>query len=362
MNVHILTSIIFSVGIAQGLFLLFMLLRYRNRTTHAVVMAAWIAFFIINLALQFSVHAGVFSRTSLPVVLAAFSPFLFSPFLFFSCKTAADPAYTPRLSALLHTIPFFAAVLARNMIVRFIPEKTIEQFFLLQILNAPLFISAVVYHAVCIRLAFRYAAAAKEYLSTPGRSYSSWIVTIVVLSCCIWIIALIMICMNKYSIVVLSLLYTIVVYVVSTKIVARPEIFIQEQQLQHTLTKAPAADGVSGPTAEKLRIYMEKSSAYLNPDITIADISTGADIPVYTVSKTLNNLLGVSFYQFINGYRVREAQKLLTDTSLNGTTVLDIGFSSGFNSKSAFNDVFRRSTGMTPSEFRKKNSQNATSE
>jgi len=47
---------------------------------------------------------------------------------------------------------------------------------------------------------------------------------------------------------------------------------------------------------------------------------------------------------------------------MKGTTVLDIGFSSGFNSKSAFNDVFRRSTGMTPSEFKKKSVQAAASE
>jgi AraC-like DNA-binding protein len=362
MNVHILTSIIFSVGIAQGLFLLFMLLRHKNRTTHAVVMAAWIAFFLINLIIQSFAHTGIISCTNFSVVLTTFFPFLFSPFLFLACKTAASPSYTLRWTVILHAIPFFAALLARTVIVVCIPEKTVQQFFLLPLLNVPLFIGAVIYHVVCFKLAFRYTTSAKEYLSAPARSYSSWIGTLVVLSCCIWLTALLMICVHKYSITVLSLLYTIVVYVVSTKIVVQPELFAREQQLQHTLTETHASDGISTATAERLRIYMEKSRAYLNPDITIADISTGTDIPIYTVSKTLNTLLGVSFYQFINEYRVREAQKLLSDKSKNGTTVLDIGFSSGFNSKSAFNDVFRRSTGMTPSEFKKKNVLSAVSE
>jgi hypothetical protein len=87
MNAHILTSIIFSVGIAQGLFLLFMLLHHKNRTTHAVVMAVWIAFFIVNLILQSFAHTGIISCTNFSVVLTTFFPFLFSPFLFLACKT-----------------------------------------------------------------------------------------------------------------------------------------------------------------------------------------------------------------------------------------------------------------------------------
>jgi len=60
----------------------------------------------------------------------------------------------------------------------------------------------------------------------------------------------------------------------------------------------------------------------------------------------------MNFASIVNRYRVEYAKtRLLSETD---SSVLDIGFDSGFNSKSVFNDAFRKATGLTPTEFRKK--------
>jgi AraC-like DNA-binding protein len=104
---------------------------------------------------------------------------------------------------------------------------------------------------------------------------------------------------------------------------------------------------------EKFTEHLQKSRAYLNQDVTISDIGEIIGIPVHQLSKALNLGLKKNFYQCINEYRVEEAKRLLTDERLDDRSVLMIGLEAGFNSKSTFNDVFKKIAGLTPSEYRK---------
>ena len=72
-----------------------------------------------------------------------------------------------------------------------------------------------------------------------------------------------------------------------------------------------------------------------------------------SISTYLNKELGVNFFNYINGFRVEKAKELLSNSRKKKETLLAIAFDSGFNSKSSFNLIFKRSTGMTPSEYRK---------
>ena len=54
--------------------------------------------------------------------------------------------------------------------------------------------------------------------------------------------------------------------------------------------------------------------------------------------------------------RVKQAKKFLLDHKYEGYTIASIGLESGFNSKSAFYDVFKKHTGMTPLAFKNNNS------
>ena len=52
------------------------------------------------------------------------------------------------------------------------------------------------------------------------------------------------------------------------------------------------------------------------------------------ISQTLNDHLGVSFFDFVNGFRVDEAEALLRETD---RSVTNIAFDVGFNSQLTFN-------------------------
>lgn len=60
-------------------------------------------------------------------------------------------------------------------------------------------------------------------------------------------------------------------------------------------------------------------------------------------------------FVFVNFHRIREAKELLLRNS--EMSILEIAFAVGFNSKSSFNDAFKKDTGVSPSDFPRKNSQ-----
>jgi YesN/AraC family two-component response regulator len=72
------------------------------------------------------------------------------------------------------------------------------------------------------------------------------------------------------------------------------------------------------------------------------------------ISQTLNEVIGESFFDFVNSYRIAEAKILLTTTN---DSVLNITYDVGFNARSSFYNAFKRQTGQTPTTYRKNMSQ-----
>ncbi|ASW72989.1 DNA-binding protein [Chryseobacterium piperi] len=103
----------------------------------------------------------------------------------------------------------------------------------------------------------------------------------------------------------------------------------------------------------KLKNYMISEKPFLNPSLTIQDISKDIEIPVRDLSLLINHQLGQHFFDFINTYRIESAMAILKDTEKNKVTVLEILYEVGFNSKSSFNTAFKKHTGITPTEYRK---------
>jgi len=103
----------------------------------------------------------------------------------------------------------------------------------------------------------------------------------------------------------------------------------------------------------KLRKYMTSEKPFLNPFLTIQDVSQAIGIPVRELSVLINHNLGQHFYDFVNTYRIENAMKILKDGSKSKVTILEILYDVGFNSKSSFNTAFKKHTGNTPTAYRK---------
>ncbi|MEM1055132.1 MAG: helix-turn-helix transcriptional regulator [Bacteroidota bacterium] len=115
-------------------------------------------------------------------------------------------------------------------------------------------------------------------------------------------------------------------------------------------SRAPLPD--LEPHAAALREVLETERPYLDPEVRLGDLAARVGISERTLSQVLAEAFGGSFYDVVNGYRVREVQARLADPAHAPLTVLAVGLDSGFSSKASFNRVFKQRTGETPSAYR----------
>ncbi len=98
--------------------------------------------------------------------------------------------------------------------------------------------------------------------------------------------------------------------------------------------------------------YMEQEKPYLNSNLMIQELADSLQLPARELSRVINQTSGKSFLDFVNGYRLSEAKRVLIEKS--SMNVLEVAMSCGFNSKSSFYQVFKKAINLTPSQYRKK--------
>lgn len=102
-----------------------------------------------------------------------------------------------------------------------------------------------------------------------------------------------------------------------------------------------------------LQEYMTTEKAYLTPGLTINDLADAMAMRSAHISQTINSEAETNFFDFVNQYRISEAQDLIRQ---KGTTVAlsTLCYDVGFNSKAAFYNQFKKhSHGMTPKVYLK---------
>lgn len=106
----------------------------------------------------------------------------------------------------------------------------------------------------------------------------------------------------------------------------------------------------SSDAIKKLNHLMENESYYADEDLRLSTLAEAMKISSHQLSELINVHFQMSFTQFINHHRIKIACKMLEVEDRN---ILSIAYAVGFNSKSAFNRVFKELLGNSPSKYRK---------
>ncbi|MEM8550437.1 MAG: AraC family transcriptional regulator, partial [Verrucomicrobiota bacterium] len=90
----------------------------------------------------------------------------------------------------------------------------------------------------------------------------------------------------------------------------------------------------------------------LDKPISLKQMAEMSGVSVSYFSILIKQATGMSFVAYLNGLRMDYACSLLSSTSIN---IMDICYQSGFNDYSHFSRNFKKTTGLSPKEYRKQN-------
>ena len=104
--------------------------------------------------------------------------------------------------------------------------------------------------------------------------------------------------------------------------------------------------------ASQLPKIMEEKKFYLNPKLSIVDIAVALGTNKTYLSDYLNNTLKLTFNDFVNQFRVKEACRIIDSmTASDKRNMIDVATKSGFNSISSFNRYFSKIQGTSPRQY-----------
>lgn len=103
----------------------------------------------------------------------------------------------------------------------------------------------------------------------------------------------------------------------------------------------------------KLHQYMSDKRPFLDSALKLAQIARALGISVSNLSQVINTCAGQSFHEFINGYRAREAQKLIKQHASSDKSMMDLSLEAGFGNSATFYKYFKKYLSVTPSQYRK---------
>lgn len=233
------------------------------------------------------------------------------------------------------------------------------------------------YMIATFRVLNRYSQAIKDTFSTLDKINLNWLKTITVLTMIVWILGIIIEFLQIFDFntpfqATTPIAIAILIYVMGYLGLRQPEIFagasealtplVEEpthlvEALESPDTKKYERSGLTKAKAEafhkKLTHLMETDKPFTYSSVKLSQLAKMVGTTPNYLSQVINEESEQNFYDFVNGYRINEAKKMIHDPANDQMTLLSIAYDVGFNSKSAFNTAFKKYTGMTPSQFRK---------
>lgn len=291
----------------------------------------------------------------------AFS-FVYGPFVYLYSLSLIYRDFKLNFLKLLHFLPFVIIVIM-GLLNMSICNSYIYWFYLVSVISYVFltFIEISKYRKVLVQMRSDYE-----------RINLSWLKLNILLFTVLMSMDLVQLFSNMFmnqanftSFIEIATFFMLLIFisVMVFKGLVQPEIYkgmgSDDKQLSRLNTLKYANNKLSDTEARKLlealEKYMQSREPYLEPSLNLNRLSVALDIPPRQLSQLINVYHGQNFLDYINSKRIAVAMKLLTSPTDEKETIQQVMYSVGFNSKSAFNNAFKKKTGVTPSVFKNQN-------
>jgi len=144
---------------------------------------------------------------------------------------------------------------------------------------------------------------------------------------------------------------SITIYLIGYFSLSQEEVPIQNDIGTAKYESSPIDNNLSHDLSHKLDHVMQETQVFLKNDLRLSELAELVGLKPHYLSQVINEQYQVSFYEYVNKFRVDFATRALQRN--NDTSIADIAAESGFNNRASFNSYFKKLTGVTPSQFRR---------
>lgn len=358
--------VIIVVGIVMALFTGLIFLTKPRRTTKENLVVAFMVALIIPMLEKLILESGL----PIPYFQASiFSglPLTFGPFLYYYTQGSIQEDFHFAKKKLVHFIPFGAifllqigmlfAVLGGSAKIQVQGQNPGHAV----LLNLLVMISLTIYTLVIFFLLRKHRQNMGEYFSVVSFGTTLRWLKWITLSFLASYLTVIVLTFSGFSSQWVPDLGTgLFIFAFAFGVIKQPELFHlkKTEDPEKPENKRYAKSGLKETQGKEIRTRLEelmnRKKPFLDPELTIVDLSQQMDLPRHYLTQIINEVFKKNFYQFINEYRIAEVKRRIDLGDAQRYSLLGLSLDCGFNSKSAFNLAFKSVEGCTPSEYRKR--------
>jgi AraC-like DNA-binding protein len=364
-----LIQIIVYSGIGIGLFVSLLLNNRNTKRSRANIFLS-----VLLISLVFSITHILFAGQILDRISVQAYPvgdptfLLISPLLWFYIQELTGKRVTLSFQSTLHFLPFLTVIIC-SLYFRSRPDQS-----LLHIVQAGhklvviafwviALVQFTVYQIFIRKSWVKYQRVIQEEVSNTEDVNISWVrffmgvFWLVNIFFLFSLFAVIHLDYLKWLGKSIALLFSFSIFALSYKGILQREIFHIPTEENNSGSNNPITveeepKKVDTELKNRLLEYMDSNKPYLDSELTLSGLAQQLNISRSQLSQLINEGVGDNFYNFINKYRVEQVKKFMTDPSKKNLNMLGIALDAGFKSKSTFNLIFKRFTGLTPTEYR----------
>ena len=369
-------DIIFTIGIFLSFFQFILLLNKKSKTLPDKVLACWMCIIGVHLTSYYLYYLGYWNRYPHMVGITAPFPLLHGPMLYLYTLTSLKNSshlrridylhFMPTLLSYLYMFKFYFFYTAEQK--RLVDNGSVDDFSVFSIILLIAFmVSGISYSLFSYRLANRHKFLVDNNFSYDERINLTW------LQNCIWgtgiiFLTIVAIIVSRdflgieyhfnadlifYSMLVLAIL-ALGYFGIRHRGIFIDNVVIEEPTISKSRSRGEYKNSglkevMAQDAHQKLLEIMSEQKPYLEPKLTLNNLAKMMDISPNHLSQIINQQQNQNFHDFINKYRIEE---FINNAAKNSNySILANALSSGFNSKSSFNGVFKKFKGMPPSQY-----------
>jgi AraC-like DNA-binding protein len=373
---------IFIIGITIAFFLEFLLLSKRGRSKADNILAVWMFFLGFHLFLFYLQYTGLYLTYPVTLGIILPLPLVHGPLLYLYVATLTSQLPRKRIYRYIH---FAAPVFMYVYLIHFFLLPADEKIAIVnsggagyEVFNALkvilIIFSGIGYITFSQIVLFKHRKNIREQFSTLDKINLKWLQYLIAGIGFIWAVvilvnwfppdflnlekvnadiyifsaAVLFVCFLGFFGLKQTTVFTAHVFHFQ-QIPDGPPPVNQEKKNVEKYAKSGLKDADAEQLHKKLNEYMLIKKPYLNSELSLSELGENFGVHSNYLSQVINDRENKNFYDYINNYRIDEFKRMVSDPKKRKLTIMALAFECGFNSKSAFNNCFKKFTNQTPS-------------